>query len=287
MYINTNKRELLQLAKYFYNISHTLISIYDEKENLICTYPDTMCEFCSEVRKNAELTQKCIQNDLAAFEVCKATRKTHIYHCHMGLIEVATPIIYNNIILGYMLFGQITDTRDKTALLSNIESAIRQYNLDRNALRSCLPGIHYRTEEYIESITKLLEMCANYIWLNSIISIKKEGIAFSIDLYIKEHIQDSLTVPELCHQFNISRTTLYEISKNNFGCSINEHIQYLRNELAKDLLIEKDMSVAEVAEAVGIQDTNYFIRFFKKRNGCTPKAWKKERSLNQPHSNTN
>ena len=186
---------------------------------------------------------------------------------------------YNNVILGYMLFGQITDSRDKTALLSNIEGAIRQYSLNGDTLRSCIPKIHYRTEEYIESIAKLLEMCANYIWLNSIISIKKEGIAFSIDLYIKEHIRDSLTVPELCHQFNIGRTTLYEISKNNFGCSINEYIQYQRNELAKDLLMQKDMSVAEVAEAVGIKDTNYFIRFFKKRNGCTPRAWQKERII--------
>ena len=278
MYINTNKKELLQLAKYFYNITHTLISIYDEKENLICTYPDTMCEFCTEVRKNPELTRICVQNDEAAFEVCKATRKTHIYHCHMGLLEVATPIIYNNIIIGYMLFGQITDTKDKTALLSNIEGAIRKYNLDMDVMRFCIPKIHYRTEEYIESIAKLLEMCANYIWLNSIISIKKEGIAFSIDLYIKEHIREPLTVTELCQQFHIGRSTLYEISKNNFGCSINEYIQYQRNELAKDLLMQKDMSVAEVAEAVGIKDTNYFIRFFKKRNGCTPKAWQKERS---------
>ncbi len=278
MYINTNKKELLQLAKYFYNITHTLISIYDEKENLICTYPDTMCEFCTEVRKSPELTRICIQNDEAAFEVCKATRKTHIYHCHMGLLEVATPIIYNNIIIGYMLFGQITDTKDKTALLSNIEGAIRKYNLDMDVMRFCIPKIHYRSEEYIQSIAKLLEMCANYIWLNSIISIKKEGIAFSIDLYIKEHIKDTLTVTTLCQQFNVGRSTLYEISKNNFGCSINEYIQYQRNELAKELLIQKDMSVAEVAEAVGIKDTNYFIRFFKKRNGCTPKAWQTERS---------
>ena len=275
MYINTNKKELLQLAKYFYNITHTLISIYDEKQTLLCTYPDTMCEFCTEVRKNPELTQKCIQNDEAAFQVCKTTRTTHIYHFHMGLIEVATPIIYNNVILGYMLFGQITNTRDKTALLSNIEGTIRKYNLNGDALRSCIPKIHYRTEEYIESIAKLLEMCANYIWLNSIISIKKEGIAFSIDLYIKEHIRETLTVPELCSQFHIGRSTLYEISKNNFGCSINEYVQYQRNELAKELLTQKDMSVAE---AVGIKDTNYFIRFFKKRNGCTPKAWQKERS---------
>ena len=277
MYINTNKKELLQLAKYFYNITHTLISIYDEKQTLLCTYPDTMCEFCEEVRKSPELTKKCIQNDEAAFQICKATKTTHIYHCHMGLIEVATPILYNNVILGYMLFGQITDTRDKTALLSNIENAIRQYSLDGNALRSCISKIHYRTEEYIDSIAKLLEMCANYIWLNSIISIKKEGIAFSIDLYIKEHIRYALTVPDLCRQFGISRTTLYEISKNNFGCSINEYVQYQRNELAKDLLKSKEMTVMEVAEAVGIRDTNYFIRFFKKRNGCTPKAWMKER----------
>ena len=280
MYINTNKKELLQLAKYFYNITHTLISIYDEKEHLICTYPDTMCEFCAEVRKNPELARICIQNDEAAFEVCKATRKTHIYHCHMGLLEVATPIIYNNIIIGYMLFGQITDTKDKTALLSNIEGAIHQYNLDMDVMRSCIPKIHYRTKEYIESIAKLLEMCANYIWLNSIISIKKEGIAFSIDLYIKEHIKDTLTVPEICRHFHIGRSTLYEISKNNFGCSINEYVQYQRNELAKELLLQKDMSVAEVAEAVGIKDTNYFIRFFKKRNGCTPKAWRKEKNTN-------
>lgn len=155
------------------------------------------------------------------------------------------------------------------------DNTICRYNLNGDALRSCLSIIHYRTEEYIESIAKLLEMCVNYIWLNSIISIKKEGIAFSIDLYIKEHIRDALTVTELCRQFNIGRTTLYEISKNNFGCSINEYIQYQRNELAKDLLMQKDMSVNEVAEAVGIRNTNYFIRFFKKRNGCSPKAWRK------------
>lgn len=274
MDINTNQKELLQLAKYFYNITHTLISIYDEKETLICTYPDTMCQFCAEVRKNPELARICIQNDEAAFEVCKTTRKTHIYHCHMGLLEVATPIIYNNIIIGYMLFGQITDTKDKTALLSNIEDAIHQYNLDTDVIRSCIPKIHYCSEEYIESIAKLLEMCANYIWLNSIISIKKEGIAFRIDLYIKEHIKETLTVTELCRQFHIGRSTLYEISKNNFGCSINEYIQYQRNELAKKLLSQDDMSVSEVAEAVGIRDTNYFIRFFKKRNGCTPRAWR-------------
>lgn len=270
---------MLELAKHFYNITNTLISIYDENQEPICAYPDNMCEFCTEVRKSKDLTAKCISNDNAAFEVCKTTKQTYIYRCHMGLIEVATPIVYNNIILGYMLFGQLTDLEDTSSLLSKIESAVNDYNLNRDVLVSSLPKIHYRSEDYIQSIAKLLEMYASYIWLNSIIDIKNEGIAFSIDLYIKEHIKDDLSIPELCRQFSIGRSTLYEISKNNFGCSISEYIQNYRNACAKKLLKNKEMSVSEVAEAVGIKDVNYFIRFFKKRNGCTPKAYQKKKRL--------
>ena len=273
MYINANKGELLELAKHFYNITNTLISIYDENQNTICSYPDTMCEFCTEVRKSEHLKAQCIKSDETALEICKKTKQTHIYHCHMGLIEVATPIVCNNMILGYMLFGQLTDSQDKTALISKIETAIADYNLNRKVLVSSLSDIHYRTTDYIQSIAKLLEMYASYIWLNSIIDIKNEGIAFSIDLYIKEHIKDDLSISTMCHAFNIGRSTLYEISKNNFGCSISEYIQNYRNQCAKKLLKEKELSVSEVAEAVGIKDVNYFIRFFKKKNGCTPKTY--------------
>jgi len=273
---NTNRKELQQLARYFYNITNTLISIYDEKEHLICTYPETMCAFCTEVRKNSELARSCIQNDEAAFEVCKTTRRTHIYHCHMGLLEVATPIICNHVIIGYMLFGQITDEQDREKLLSGIEGAIQQYELDKTLMRRCLKQVEYHTKEYIESIARLLEMCANYIWLNSIISIRREGLAFSIDLYLREHLADSLEISQLCRHFGIGHSTLYELSVNNFGCGINEYIQRLRNDAARELLRTGGLSVAEVGEAVGIKDPNYFVRFFKKHNGCTPKVWQKE-----------
>lgn len=276
MYISTNQKELLQLAKYFYNITHTLISIYDQNKNLICSYPDTMCRFCTEVRKNPSLNHVCIQSDEAAFQVCDSTHKTHIYHCHMGLLEVATPIVYNNVILGYMLFGQITDEENRDLLLAGIEKAISGFCPNMAVIRASVPEIQYQTREYIESIAKLLEMCANYIWLNSIISVRKEGLAFSIELYIKENLHSQLSIPVLCRQFNIGRSTLYEISKNNFGCGINDYIQYQRNALAKELLKTENLSVSEIAEAVGIKDPNYFIRFFKKHNGCTPNVWRKQ-----------
>lgn len=282
MYINTNKKELLQLAKYFYHITHTLISIYDEKENLICSYPDTMCDFCTEIRKDPQLKSLCLQNDRTAFEVCKATRKTYIYHCHMGLLEVATPIIYKNVIIGYMLFGQITDAENNSHLFSEIQNILRRHQLPEQKMQTFLSKIHSHSRDYIESIAKLLEMCANYIWLNSIISIRKEDIALRIDGYIKEHLGETLSVTDLCRRFNIGRSTLYEISQKNFGCSIGNYIRYQRNEAAKELLLQKELSVTQIAQAVGINDPNYFIRFFKKQNGCTPKAWQKNKADTSP-----
>lgn len=275
MYINTNIQELHELTKHFYNITHTLITIYDKDQNPICAYPDSMSAFCTEVRSIPELHRKCLQCDRIALEICKETCQTYNYQCHMGLIEVATPIIYNGMILGYLLFGQITDKKSKEALLPTIRQTAEEYHLNLDSLSANLNKICYRSDDYIQSISKLLEMCANYIWLNSIISFKKEGIAYSLDMYIKEHIEEDLNVHALCRQFNIGRTTLYEIAKKNFGCNITEHIQHYRNEYAKKLLKGKEMTVSEVAAAVGIPDTNYFIRFFKKHNGCTPAAYRK------------
>lgn len=40
---------------------------------------------------------------------------------------------------------------------------------------------------------------------------------------------------------------------------------------AKELLQATDMSVAEIATAVGFSDYNYFLRAFKKAFGISPK----------------
>lgn len=276
MYMNINKKELQELTQHFYNITGILVNVYDQKENLICAYPKVMCRFCAEIRKHPELEKKCIENDEVAFKICKQTQQSYKYHCHMGLVEVATPIVYQDKILGYMLFGQITDYKNQNELFTKMKEYLQQYKLDQKYMKKSLKEIHYCSDEYLQSLVKLLEMCANYIWINSMICIRKEGLALEIDCYIREHMKEELSVSGVCRKFGIGKSTLYEISKNNFGCGIGEYIQQLRNERAKELLKDKNVRVSEIAENVGIRDVNYFIRFFKKRNQCTPKEYQKQ-----------
>ena len=266
--------KLEKLAKNFYQITGTLVTIYDAQQQVICSYPKKMCGFCREVRSNKELAKACKECDRSAFRVCQNSHSTHIYRCHMGLTEVATPIVCNGLIIGYMLFGQIAPNRDKSELTRTALEKAEKYGLNKDIISAEISKIKFRTEEYISAISELLEMCANHIWLTSIISVHNEGLAHSIDFYIQQNLKSELSIQELCRVFSISRGTLYNISKKNFGCGITDYITLCRIAAAKRLLERSDMLISEVAEDVGYCDVNYFIRIFKKHTGQTPKKYR-------------
>jgi len=274
MHFKANIQKLRQLAKNFYEITQTPVTIYDEEQQIICSYPETLQGFCAHVRESKTLADACRKCDMMAFEACKKTRMTYIYHCHMDLVEVATPIVCNNLIIGYMLFGQIAPDRDKQDLEARAKAVAQQYGLDAERLCAQIPRIKYRTKEYIDAIIELLEMCANHIWLNSIISVHNEGLAYSIDYYIQQNLHQDLQLNTLCSVFSISRSTLYNISRKNFGCGITEYVTICRLNAAKKQLAKPDIRISEVAESVGYPDANYFTRSFKKYTGLTPKQYK-------------
>ena len=46
-------------------------------------------------------------------------------------------------------------------------------------------------------------------------------------------------------------------------------------EAAKELMAEGDLPISQIAEAVGIGDSNYFVKVFKAATGYTPLRYKK------------
>jgi len=284
MLFRTNREALERLAKNFYTLTQTAVTIYDADCQVICAQPHQYAPFCAQIRQHPELLARCRECDEAGFAQCHRTGKTHFYRCHMGLLEVATPIVCNGTVIGYMLLGQIAPDADRSAIREAADRAAVRYGLDKEALHEAIPCIRHRTEDYIRALAELLEMCANHIWLNSIISVHNQGLACSIDHHIQQNLDKPLTVPELCDIFSISRGTLYNLAKENFGCSITEYVIRCRISTAKRLLARTERSVAEIAGQVGYPDTNYFIRIFKQHTGITPGTYRRSLSGHQNRS---
>ena len=75
-----------------------------------------------------------------------------------------------------------------------------------------------------------------------------------------------------CHPSHLSR-----VIKKEKGVGFQDMINEEKIERAKHLLEATTISVAEIAELVGYNNTQNFIRFFKNQIGITPAKYRKER----------
>jgi AraC-like DNA-binding protein len=78
----------------------------------------------------------------------------------------------------------------------------------------------------------------------------------------------------LCEKFHISKTTLYNISLKSFGISIIQYIEKLQITKAKELLLETESTISEIAYKCGFIDGNYFSKRFKQITGVSPSEFR-------------
>ena len=103
-------------------------------------------------------------------------------------------------------------------------------------------------------------------------------------LFIQNHLNEDLSVNVICQKFNLSRSALYELAKENFNVGITDYVQLCRISAAKKLLKnKKELSIVEISELIGIKDTSYFSRFFKKHTGLSPKQYEIKHRTNQKY----
>lgn len=272
MSFGSNTESLNQLAKDFNTVSGVVVSIYDRERKQVAG-AGRMHEFCALVRTSPELREKCLAYDGRGFDECDRTRELCIYHCHMGLLEVTVPIIENNYIIGYIQCGQFADKNDTGESLAEAIKLAQSYGVSARELACASEKLKCRDHEYVLAIAKLLESSACYIYLNGILGVSRESTAYSISEYIHLHLPEQITLSDLCSCFGLSRSAMYRIAKSHFGCGITQYITQCRLNEAKRLLLSGEMNVTEVAAAVGIPDSNYFVRVFCRENKMTPKQF--------------
>jgi len=66
------------------------------------------------------------------------------------------------------------------------------------------------------------------------------------------------------------------------GSNFIKYVTEVRIQKAQDLLKGTDMTAAEIADAVGYADPNYFSSVFKRNCGMTTKEFRANKSSGQP-----
>lgn len=88
--------------------------------------------------------------------------------------------------------------------------------------------------------------------------------------YIAHHYA-TVTTKELVEIFHFQEDYFNRLIRSKAGISYSEYVQKVRLEKAEKLLHTSEMTVEQVAEAVGYQNKGYFYKIFKKEFGMTPR----------------
>ena len=90
------------------------------------------------------------------------------------------------------------------------------------------------------------------------------------------------TVAELSRKVGLSRAAFARLFKIETGESPLRHLTRQRLDRAAELLLESELSLAEIAERVGYESEFAFNRAFKRRHGVAPGVFRRRRGATGP-----
>lgn len=93
--------------------------------------------------------------------------------------------------------------------------------------------------------------------------------------YIENHYRRKLTLDEIANQIHLCRSECCRLFKKHMNTSLFDFLLNYRIEKSLELLGNTGLSIKEISEQVGFNDSNYFSKVFHQKKGLSPRAYRK------------
>jgi len=104
----------------------------------------------------------------------------------------------------------------------------------------------------------------------------REKLADQVDAFLEDHLAHTITLGEIASSLRVSVRLLTERYQQQRGQSIGQRLATLRIEQAAHLLRETDYSLQAIAEQVGLNQSAYLCRLFRRHLRTTPGLYRKK-----------
>ena len=169
----------------------------------------------------------------------------------------------------YILFHSGMDLQIRNSFLWMLwESQNRQEYYYQCITNTLLLDFYLFVRNYSESIQMPL--------FNSRMDVQR----YAILQYIQDNYRD-ITLAAVAKKFHYSTEYTSRLIKDLTDMTYTQIVRTVRIERSQDFLTNTTMTVANIAEAIGYDTTEHYIRQFKKHTGMTPSAFRKQETRHQ------
>lgn len=183
--------------------------------------------------------------------------------------------VYKNMKLGeerhfcYKLWKELEKKTDGMELLENLWMIITKEFSWLNEIRSLL--YIKQEEKKTEKGFFLIQQVVEQFSLG-----KQDATTNKICKWSVEHILDENLIEQMEEEVALSRDYMAKLLRSRLGCTVSELVSMIKMEKGKELLLETNMKIYQIANALGYMTVDYFSKLFKNYTGMTPVQYRKE-----------
>ena len=127
------------------------------------------------------------------------------------------------------------------------------------------------------AVSAPLQTADSFKEAKQLFSIQSEGhkhhIVANVKKYIKEHIEEKLTLNKVAKEFNISSNYLSILFSKHSDIGFSDYVNQKKVEAAKKMMADGNYKIYEISDKLGFESAFYFSRVFKKVTGMSPRDY--------------
>jgi AraC-like DNA-binding protein len=235
--------------------------------------------FCALMARKSRSCACCLQVQQKLSDA--ATHEPRTMTCHAGLSDTAVPVRLGEKLIGFLQTGQVFRKKPTAAQFRQVLRLASEWGLEVDAkeLEQTFFNTRVLSSKQYESMVRLLNIFAQHLSMVSnqvlVRQANSEPPAVTrAKQYILEHQADDLSLGQVAKAVNTSTFYFCKIFKKATGLNFTDYLSRIRIEKAKNLLLNLNLRVSEIAFEVGFQSLTHFNRVFKKVTGQSPTEYR-------------
>lgn len=235
--------------------------------------------FCALMATKSRTCAACLQMQ---DKLCQSAHEgPATMTCDFGLCETAVPVRMGNETIGYLQTGQVMRQKPTPTQFNRVAEALEKQGLEvgRDEVKTAYFQTPVVTQKKMDSAAHLLSIFADHLSMkiNQIAIAKANAeppVITRAKAFILEHFSEDLSLGQVAAAVHTSSFYFCKLFKKATGINFTEFVSRTRTEKAKNLLLNPNLRISEIAYEVGFQSLTHFNRIFKKIVGQSPTEYR-------------
>lgn len=235
--------------------------------------------FCALMAQTNGSCAACLEVQEKLTENTSDQPKTAV--CFAGLTDAAVPLRVGERLIGFLQTGQVMLHAPKQAQFDRTARKLVQWGMGVDLARAEEAYFHTKvlSKKQYASMLRLLSIFGQHLsLLSNQLSTRAAGAepqaVTRARNFIAQNQDRDVSLGEVAKAVNTSTYYFCKLFKKATGLTFTDYLSRVRIEKAKNLLLNPNARISEVAYEVGFQSLTHFNRMFRKLTGQSPSAYR-------------